>query len=117
MQHYWKAEFITELTDEAIAAHIEHGKKTPHASSSMHFHPISGAAQRVGDAETAFRHRDKNSAPVIARICSDPADEANIRWANDYYADSGADGGYVNFMSSDTTERPQTMETTSGSRQ
>ena len=25
----------------------------------------------------------------------------NIRWANDYYADSGADGGYVNFMSSD----------------
>jgi len=34
MQHYWKADFITELTDEAIAAHIEHGKKTPHASPS-----------------------------------------------------------------------------------
>ncbi|WP_373414666.1 FAD-binding oxidoreductase [Ensifer aridi] len=26
-QHSWKADFITELSDEAIAAHIEHGKK------------------------------------------------------------------------------------------
>ena len=79
MQHYWKADFITELTDEAIAAHVEHGKKTPHISSSMHLHPINGAAQRVGADETAFGHRDKNFAPVIVGIWPDPADnEANI---------------------------------------
>ena len=72
MQHYWKADFITELTDEAIAAHVEHGKKTPHISSSMHLHPINGAAQRVGAEETAFGHRDKNFAPVIAGIWSGP---------------------------------------------
>jgi FAD/FMN-containing dehydrogenase len=60
MQHYWKADFITELTDEAIAVHVEHGKNTPHISSSMHLHPINGAAQRVGADETAFGHRDKN---------------------------------------------------------
>ncbi len=47
MQNYWKADFIKDLTDEAITAHIEHGKKTPHVSSSMHLHPINGAAQRV----------------------------------------------------------------------
>ena len=29
MQHYWKADFITELTDEAIAAHVEHGRLPP----------------------------------------------------------------------------------------
>ena len=74
MQHYWKADFITELTDEAIAAHIEHGKKTPHISSSMHLHPINGAAQRVSADETAFGHRDKNFSPVIAGIWDDPAD-------------------------------------------
>lgn len=110
MQHYWKADLITELTDEAIAAHIEHGKKTPHISSSMHLHPINGAAQRVGANETAFGHRDKNFAPVVAGIWSDPADnEANIRWVKDYYAaihpHSGSDGGYVNFMSSDDDHR------------
>ncbi len=110
MQHYWKADFISELTDEAIVAHVEHGKNTPHISSSMHLHPINGAAQRVGADETAFGHRDKNFSPVIVGIWDDPADnEANIEWVRDYYAaihpHSGSDGGYVNFMSSDDDQR------------
>lgn len=110
MQNYWKADFITELTDEAIAAHVEHGAKTPHVSSSMHLHPINGAAQRVGADETAFGHRDKNFAPVIVGIWDDPADnEANIQWVRDYYEaihpHSGSEGGYVNFMSDDDDDR------------
>ena len=110
MQHYWKADFITELTEEAIAAHVEHGANTPHISSSMHLHPINGAAQRVGADETAFGHRDKNFSPVIAGIWDDPADnEANIQWVRDYYdaihPHSGSDGGYVNFMSEDDGQR------------
>jgi FAD/FMN-containing dehydrogenase len=110
MHHYWKADFITELTDQAIAAHVEHGMKTPHISSSMHLHPINGAAQRVGADETAFGHRDKNFAPVIVGVWDDPADnEANIRWVKEYYAaihpHSGSEGGYVNFMSGDDAHR------------
>ncbi|HEY5623133.1 MAG TPA: FAD-binding oxidoreductase [Gammaproteobacteria bacterium] len=110
MQNYWKADFITELTDEAIDLHCEHGMKTPHISSSMHLHPINGAVQRVGADETAFGHRDKNFAPVIAGIWDDPADnEANIQWVRDYYdavhPHSGTDGGYVNFMSGDDDNR------------
>ena len=53
MQHYWKADFVTELTDEAIAAHIEHGKKTPHVSSSH----ASPSDQRCGS--TGRRRRDR----------------------------------------------------------
>ena len=110
MQHYWKADFITELTDEAIAVHIEHGARTPHVSSSMHLHPINGAAQRVDADATAFGHRDKNFSPVVAGIWDDPADnEANIQWVRDYYdaihPHSGSDGGYVNFMSDDDGQR------------
>jgi len=67
--------FITELTPEAIAAHVEHGKKTPHISSSMHLHPINGAAQRVGADETAFGQRDKRFSPVIVGTWTDPADD------------------------------------------
>jgi hypothetical protein len=74
MHHYWKADFITELTDEAIAAHVGHGRMTPHVSSSMHLHPINGAAQRVGADETAFGHRDKSFAPVIVEIWPNPAE-------------------------------------------
>jgi FAD/FMN-containing dehydrogenase len=110
MQNYWKADFIEELTDDAIAAHIEHGKRTPNVSSSMHLHPINGAAQRVGADETAFGHRDKNFAPVIVGIWPDPNDnEANTKWVRDYYAaihpHSGGEGGYVNFMSGDDDHR------------
>jgi FAD/FMN-containing dehydrogenase len=110
MQNYWKADFITELSDEAIAVHIEHGARTPHVSSSMHLHPINGAAQRVGADETAFGHRDKNFSPVIAGIWDDPGDnDANIKWVKDYYAaihpHSGSEGGYVNFMSEDDDQR------------
>jgi FAD/FMN-containing dehydrogenase len=110
MLNYWKADFITELTDEAITAHIEHGRKTPHISSSMHLHPINGAAQRIGADETAFGHRDKNFAPVIVGIWDDPADsDANIKWVKDYYAaihpHSGSEGGYINFMASDDDHR------------
>ena len=110
MQNYWKADFITELTDDAIDAHLEHGAKTPHISSSMHLHPINGAAQRVAADETAFGHRDKNFSPVVAGIWDDPADnEANIKWVKDYYdaihPHSGSEGGYVNFMSDDDEQR------------
>jgi FAD/FMN-containing dehydrogenase len=110
MQHYWKADFITELTDEAITAHVEHGRKTPNVNSSMHLHPINGAAQRVGASETAFGHRDKSFAPVIVGVWPDPADnEANIKWVKDYYAaihpHSGSEGGYINFLSGDDDQR------------
>ena len=110
MQHYWKADFVTELTDEAIAGHVEHGKKTPYVSSTMHLYPINGAAQRAGADEMAFGHRDKNFAPVIAGMWPDPADnEANTKWVKDYYAaihpHSGSDGGSINFMSSDDDHR------------
>ena len=99
-----------ETIYEAIAAHIEHGKMTPHISSSMHLHPINGAAQRVGADETAFGHRDKNFSPVVVGIWDDPADnEANIKWVRDYYdaihPHSGTAGGYVNFMSDDDGHR------------
>jgi FAD/FMN-containing dehydrogenase len=110
MQNYWKADFVTEITDEAIAAHVEHGERTPHVSSSMHLHPINGAAQRVGVDDTAFGHRDKSFAPVIVGIWDDPEDnEANIKWVRDYYdaihPHSGSDGGYINFMSDDDDDR------------
>ncbi len=36
LQHYWKASFVTELTDAAIAAHAEHGPRVPVVNSTVH---------------------------------------------------------------------------------
>jgi FAD/FMN-containing dehydrogenase len=109
LQHYWKANFVDELTDEAIAAHLQHGPKVPALQSTMHLYPINGAVHDVASDQTAFAYRDATFAPVIAGMWPDPADNAdNIRWVRDYYeatAPYSAEGGYVNFMADDDQDR------------
>ena len=75
LQHYWKANFVTELTDDAIAAHLEHGPKVPAVNSTVHIYPINGACHRVAPDATAFAYRDATFATVIAGMWPDPADE------------------------------------------
>jgi FAD/FMN-containing dehydrogenase len=109
LHHYWKANFVKELTDEAIAAHVEHGPDVPTVSSTMHIYPINGAAHRVASEETAFAYRDANFATVIVGAWPEPSDtEANIAWVRRYYeatAPHSEEGGYVNFMSDDDQDR------------
>jgi FAD/FMN-containing dehydrogenase len=109
LQHYWKANFVTELSDALIAAHLEHGPKIPTMNSAMHIYPIDGAPQRVASTDTAFAYRDANFATVIAGMWPDPADnEANIKWVRDYSkatAPLSEEGGYVNFLSGDDQSR------------
>ena len=66
LQHYWKANFVKELTDDAIEAHLRHGPDVPAVNSTMHIYPIDGAVHRVDADATAFAHRDANFATVIA---------------------------------------------------
>jgi FAD/FMN-containing dehydrogenase len=109
LQHYWKTTFATELTDEAIAAHLEHGPKLPTVNSTVHIYPINGAAHRVASDETAFAHREATFVTNIAGIWPDPAEnEQNTKWVRDFYdatAPFSEQGGYVNFMSGDDDDR------------
>jgi FAD/FMN-containing dehydrogenase len=109
LQHYWKANFVTELTDEAIGAHLEHGPKVPVVNSTVHIYPINGVCHQVAPDATAFAYRDANFATVIAGMWPDPADnQANIGWVRDYYdatAPLSEQGGYINFMADDDQDR------------
>jgi FAD/FMN-containing dehydrogenase len=109
LQHYWKANFVKDLSDELIETHLEHGPKVPVVNSTMHIYPINGACHRVGADETAFAYRDATFATVIAGMWPDPADtQDNIAWVRDYYsalAPHSEEGGYVNFMASDDQGR------------
>jgi FAD/FMN-containing dehydrogenase len=109
LQHYWKANFVTELTDESIAAHLEYGPKVPVVNSTVHIYPINGACQRVDSDATAFAYRDATFATVIAGMWPNPAqNDANIKWVRDYYdatAPHSEAGGYINFMSGDDQDR------------
>ena len=109
LQHYWKANFVKELTDAAIDAHVEHGSKVPAMTSTMHIYPINGAVHRVASDDTAFAYRDANFATVIAGMWPDRAQNtANIKWVRDYYdatAPLSEEGGYINFMAEDDQSR------------
>jgi FAD/FMN-containing dehydrogenase len=109
LQHYWKANFVRELTDEAIAAHLVHGPKVPAVNSTVHIYPINGACHRVAADATAFAYRDATFAPVIAGMWPDATqNDANIKWVRDYYAATAPlseEGGYINFMAGDDQDR------------
>ena len=109
LQQYWKADFVAELTDAAIAAHVEFGPRVPCVEATMHMYPIDGACHRVENDATAFAYRDARFACVIAGMWPDPADnERNIAWVRDYWQaihPHSEVGGYVNFMAGDDQDR------------
>jgi FAD/FMN-containing dehydrogenase len=110
-QWYWRADFVRELSDQAVALHAEHGATLPTMHSTMHLYPIDGAAHRVGRNETAFSYRDANWAEVIVGVDPDPANRDKIaEWCKDYFDalhPHSAGGAYVNFMMEEGQERVQ----------
>ena len=102
LQWYWKADFLKELSDEAIALHIKHGAQLPTLHSTMHLYPINGAAHKAGSNDTAWSYRDALWSEVIVGVDPDPANKDRITaWARNYWEavhPYGAGGGYVNFM-------------------
>ena len=107
--HYWKADFVNELTDDAIDIHLRYGPRVPSVPSLMHLYPLNGAVSRVGNQETAFSYRDATFAHVILATDDDPAlMSAHIAWAREYWSalhPHSAGGAYVNFLMNEGQER------------
>ena len=110
-QWYWRADFVKELSDEAIVRHVRHGSALPTLQSTMHLYPIDGAAHRMGRNATAFSYRDANWAQVIVGVDPDPANRDTITaWCKEYFDalhPYSAGGAYVNFMMDEGQERVQ----------
>ncbi|RWM17341.1 MAG: FAD-binding oxidoreductase [Mesorhizobium sp.] len=109
LQWYWKGDYVDELSDAAIAAHAEHGSKTPSELSLMHLYPIDGAVQEVAPDATAWGARRARWSMVIAGIDPDPTKAPELRrWASEYWAavheHNPHGGAYINFMMDDEGE-------------
>ncbi len=108
LQWYWKADFVRDLSDAAIAAHLEYASVSPSELSLMHLYPIDGAVHRVAADETAWNFRDATWSMVIAGIDPDPTKApALTKWAREYWEavrPFDSPGGYVNFMMDDEGE-------------
>jgi FAD/FMN-containing dehydrogenase len=102
LQWYWKADFVNELSDEAIKRYIQHGSQLPTMQSTMHLYPVNGAARRMDKNDTAWSYRGATWAEVIVGVDPDPANrDLIVNWARKYWEDVhpySAGGAYVNFM-------------------
>ena len=109
LQWYWKADFVNELSDEAIALYVKHGTDIPSMHSTMHLYPIDGAAHRVGKNDTPWSYRDATWAQVIVGVDPDPANNERITtWAKEFWEalhPYSAGGAYVNFMMEEGQDR------------
>lgn len=105
LHHYWKADFVPELTDEAIDIHVKYGPQVPSLHSTMHLYPQTGAVQEVASDATAYGYRDMEYCHNIIAVDMDPANMPNdMAWMREYWDTLhplSAEGTYVNFMMDD----------------
>jgi FAD/FMN-containing dehydrogenase len=107
-QWYWKADFVTEIPDEAVDIHVQYAEQLPTGKSTMHLYPIDGVAGRVPKDATAWNYRDAKWAMVMVGVSPDPADNPEmIAWTRAYWAalhPYSAGGAYINMMMDATDE-------------
>ena len=108
-QWYWRADFVDEIPDEAVARNAEWNEKMPSWKSGSHIYPIDGAAHDVAGDETAWAYRDTRWAQVIIGVDPDPASAPALRdWTVGYWEalhPYSAGGAYVNFMMDEGQDR------------
>jgi FAD/FMN-containing dehydrogenase len=112
-QWYWRSHLVTEISDEAVAKNMEFAEALPTWKSTTHFYPISGAAARVGSADTAWPARDGGWVQVIVGVDADAANaELVTNWARDF-SDAvqpyTVAGGYVNRIMEEGDDRVRTI--------
>ena len=109
LQWYWRADFVNQLSDDAIALHAKFGSAIPTPHSTMHLYPIDGAVHRADKQETAFSYRDAKWAEVIVGVDPDLRHrERIIGWTKSYWDalhPHSAGGAYVNFLMDEGQER------------
>jgi hypothetical protein len=110
-QWYWRADFVNEIPDDAIARNEEWNQKMPTWKCGSHMYPIDGVAHDVASDETPWAYRDARWSQVIVGVDSDPGSAPALRdWTVGYW-DSvhpySAGGAYVNFMMEEGQDRVQ----------
>jgi hypothetical protein len=84
--HYWKAEFIDELTDEAIETILEHGMNSSSPMTATLLQPLGGALARVPDDATPLGRRDAAYAYHALAQWDDDDHDRHIEWARNLHA-------------------------------
>lgn len=108
-QWYWRADFVREIPDAAVALHARFGAELPTMKSTMHMYPIDGAAHDPAASDTAWGYRDARWSSVFAGVDPDPANAGAVRDWSVAYSDAlhpySAGGAYLNMIMDEGEER------------
>jgi FAD/FMN-containing dehydrogenase len=106
--NYWKAQFLTDLSDEAIRTLIAAFEACPSPMSHIIIEHFHGAASRVPIAETACTMRVTGFNVVIASQWADRREtDRSVKWARDTFASLKpylAPTRYVNYLEEDAPD-------------
>jgi hypothetical protein len=110
-RYYWKAQFLREITDEAIDTLLEAYATAPSRASLLVLQQVGGAIARVPKSETPYVNRDALYDCFPISIWDDPVDdEAHIRWARELWAAMrpfSTGGVYANNLGDEGADRIQ----------
>lgn len=88
LNHYWKADFVKDLSEPIIASHIRYGPEVPTVSSAVHIYPVDGAVRRVAKGDTAYNYRDAHFVHFIAAVSADASVMPKYtEWVRDYWTE------------------------------
>jgi hypothetical protein len=108
-QHYWKASFLQDLTEEAIEVLAHFVSEMPSPDSGVGLQQMHGAASRVDPAATAFPHREDHYDLLILSQWADPSEsEKNVRWTRELFEAMRpffGEGVYVNNLGEEEQDR------------
>jgi FAD/FMN-containing dehydrogenase len=108
VRNYWKSNYLTGLTDEAIDALAARFAEVPSPLSSVLLEHVGGAMGRQAQDATAFPHRGaRYNFLVISRWVEPTEDQANVGWARAVAAEMQPlfSGIYVNYMGAEDDEQ------------
>jgi len=109
LQWYWRADFVKDLSDEAIAKHVTFAKDLPTMHSTMHLYPVNGKSSHVNNKDTTWNYRNATWAMVIVGVDPDPVNKEKITiWTKNYWEalhPYSMGGAYINFMMDEGEDR------------
>ena len=108
-RYYWKAQFLREISEAAIDTLLQAYASAPSARALAVLQQVGGAIARLAPSETAYAQRDAAYDCFPISIWEDSAeDEANIRWAREFWAEMrpfSTGGVYVNNLGDEGDDR------------
>jgi FAD/FMN-containing dehydrogenase len=103
--NYWKSNFLSSLSDDAIRTMIDCFAKCPAPMGQMLLEHFHGAVARVGVTDTAFPHRAEGYNMLVLSEWMDPNhNSACTAWARESYAALQpfmGTGRYMNYFDDD----------------